>query len=163
MPNERLRLHLAGQRIGNYRLINRINAGGMAEVYLASPSVDESGTAQDAIASPGRMVAIKVVSPTNEITLESGISDIEQHFIGEGALLKALHHPYILPVYESGADRGYLYHVMEYVPAGSLADAISGRSTQALHLPLRLPEAVEIIRQVGSALQYIHERDIVHR
>jgi serine/threonine protein kinase len=163
MPNERLRLYLAGQRIGNYHLIDRISAGGMAEVYLARPCRDEPGTTADITSSPGHVVAIKVICPTNEIMRDSGITNIVQHFIGEGALLKTLRHPYILPVYESGVDRGYLYHVMEYVPTGSLADAISGRTTQALHLPLPLLEAMEIIRQVGSALQYIHERDIVHR
>src|SRR5215469_9586619 len=163
MPNERLRLYLAGQRIGNYHLIDRISAGGMAEVYLARPSLDEPGIAEDATSSPAPVVAIKVIAPAKEITRDSGITNIEEHFIGEGALLKSLHHPYILPVYESGVDRGYLYHVMEYVPTGSLADAISGRTMQALHLPLSLLEAIEIIRQVGSALQYIHERDIVHR
>src|SRR5215472_414652 len=162
MPNERLRLYLAGQQIGNYLLIDRISAGGMAEVYLARPSLDEPGNAEET-SSPGRVVAIKIICPTNEITRDSGISNVENHFIGEGTLLKSLSHPYILPVYESGVDRGYLYHVMEYVPAGSLADAISGRTMQSLQLPLPLPEAMEIIRQVGSALQYIHERDIVHR
>jgi serine/threonine protein kinase len=169
MPNERLRLHLAGQNIDRYRLIKRISAGGMAEVYLATLCPDEHESASDFIGtdsagtSPHAMVAIKVVCPTNDVILESGITDIEEHFISEGALLMSLQHPFILPVYETGSDRGYLYHVMEYVPTGSLADAICGRSKYSLELPLSLPEALEIICQVGSALEYIHERDIVHR
>ena len=169
MPNERLRLHLAGQNIGRYHLIDRISAGGMAEVYLATPCPDEHEPGRDPMGmrpvgtSLHSLVAVKVVCPTHEVILESGITDIEEHFISEGALLMSLEHPSILPVYETGADRGYLYHVMEYVPTGSLADGICGRSEYSLQLPLSLPETLEIICQVGSALEYIHERDIVHR
>ena len=166
MPNERLRLHLADQNIGRYHLIERISAGGMAEVYLATPCPDKHEPESHPVgADPSgiSLVAVKVVCPTNEVILESGISNIEDHFSSEGSLLMSLQHPCILPVYETGADRGYLYHVMEYVPTGSLADAICGRSEYALELPLTLPETLEIICQVGSALEYIHERDIVHR
>src|SRR5215469_15918424 len=153
MPNERLRLHLEGQRVGSYLLVQRISAGGMAEVYLAT-HVDDPQRGQ---------VAVKVVCPTDEVTQESGITDIAERFTSEGLLLKSLDHPCILPVYETGADRDYLYHVMEYVPNGSLADAICGRAEHVLMLPLSLPMTVDIIRQVGSALDYIHARGIVHR
>jgi serine/threonine protein kinase len=153
MPNERLRLHLEGQRIGSYLLVQRISAGGMAEVYLAT-HIDDRQRGK---------VAVKVVCPTDEVTQESGITDIAERFIAEGLLLKSLDHPYILPVYESGADRDYLYHAMEYIPNGSLADAICGRAERVLTLPLPLPLTMEIIRQVGSALDYIHARGIVHR
>lgn len=168
MPNERLRLHLAGQRLGNYLLTQRISAGGMAEVYLAEEAREMQGTENtDQTVYPShsqrRLVAVKVVCPTDEITLASGITDIEERFTSEGALLQRLQHPHILPVYASGADRGYLYHVMEYVPSGSLADAICGRAERTLRLPLPLPLAVDFIRQVGSALEYIHARGVVHR
>jgi serine/threonine protein kinase len=153
MPNERLRLHLEGQRIGSYLLVQRISAGGMAEVYLAT-HVDDPQR---------REVAVKVVCPTDEVTQESGITNISERFISEGILLKTLDHPCILPVYESGADRDYLYHAMEYVPNGSLADAICGRAEHVLKLPMPLPLTMDIIRQVGSALEYIHSRGIVHR
>jgi hypothetical protein len=153
MPNERLRLHLEGQRIGSYLLAQRISAGGMAEVYLAT-HIDDPQRGK---------VAVKVVCPTDEVTQESGITDIAERFMSEGLLLRSLDHPYILPVYESGADRDYLYHAMEYIPNGSLADTICGRSERALTLPLPLPLTMDIIRQVGSALDYIHARGIVHR
>src|SRR5215469_7182099 len=153
MPNERLRLHLEGQRVGSYLLVQRISAGGMAEVYLAN-HVDDTQRGK---------VAVKVVCPTDEVTQESGIADIAERFVSEGLLLKSLDHPCILPVYETGADRDYLYHAMEYVPNGSLADAICGRSERVLTLPLPLPLTMDIIRQVGSALDYIHARGIVHR
>jgi hypothetical protein len=153
MPNERLRLHLEGQRVGSYLLVQRISAGGMAEVYLAT-HVDDPQRGK---------VAVKVVCPTDEVTQESGITDIAERFTSEGLLLKSLDHPYILPVYESGADRDYLYHAMEYIPNGSLADAICGRAEYVLALPLPLPLTMDIIRQVGSALDYIHARGIVHR
>jgi tRNA A-37 threonylcarbamoyl transferase component Bud32 len=106
---------------------------------------------------------VKVVCPSDEVTRESGLLDIEERFIREGELLESLDHPHILPVYANGAERGYLYHVMEYVPNGSLADAIHGRAAKTLPLPLSPSETLEITRQVGSALQYIHERGIVHR
>ncbi|MGO8948994.1 MAG: protein kinase domain-containing protein [Ktedonobacterales bacterium] len=168
MPNERLRLHLAGQKFGIYLLTKRISAGGMAEVYLAEevPELHETGSTNQANYAPDplrRQVAVKVVCPTDEITLASGITDIVERFTNEGVLLQQLHHPHILPVYASGANRGYLYHVMEYVPNGSLADAICGRAEHILRLPLPLPLAIGIIGQVGTALEYIHARGVVHR
>ena len=92
MPNERLRLHLTGQTIGSYMLIERISAGGMAEVYLAKQSLEghrlgNTDQVKHFADSDCRQVAVKIVCPSNEITLESGITDIEEHFIGEGALL----------------------------------------------------------------------------
>ena len=168
MPNERLRLHLAGQKLGNYLLVKRISAGGMAEVYLAE-RIAESGTGSasgeetDCFHAPDQQVAMKVVCPTDGVTLASGITDIAERFVGEGRLLQRLNHPGILPVYETGADRGYLYHVMRYLPNGSLADAMCGRAEQSLQLPLALPDAQSVILQVADALEYIHGQGIVHR
>ena len=71
MPNERLRLHLAGQNIGRYHLIERISAGGMAEVYLATSCPDEHEPGRDPMGmhpavgtSLHSLVAVKVVCPT---------------------------------------------------------------------------------------------------
>jgi serine/threonine protein kinase len=56
-----------------------------------------------------------------------------------------------------------LYLVMEYAPDGSLADALRGSSAYPLTLPLSMPFTLDIISQVAAALEYTHEKGIVHR
>ncbi len=116
-----------------------------------------------------RPVAVKVVRP-EEVAASlpqprdlASARDAAQRFMREGAVLGQLAHPNILPVHDSGLDSGYLYLVMQYAPDGSLADAIAGRGPQHLRLPVGVPFAADVVSQLAAALQYTHDRGVVHR
>src|SRR5262249_3272977 len=138
-----------GLEIGGCRLVRRLGAGGMGEVYLA-----------EQVRLGGRPVAIKLICPGNDAPDE--FQDAARRFLYEGKLLGRFSHPNILPVHESGIDGDYLYLVMEYAPDGSLNDAIRGRGPHPLALPLSANLATDIIHQIAAALQYTHGRGIVH-
>jgi serine/threonine protein kinase len=144
--------HLEGREVGGCKLIRKIGAGGMGDVYLG-----------EQIRVGNRSVAVKVVSPDDMTLHPEAATDIARRFEREAAILGNLSHPNILPVHDSGVQNGMLYLVMEYAPDGSLADALRGGSTHTLALPLSIPFAVDIISQVAAALEYTHERGIVHR
>jgi eukaryotic-like serine/threonine-protein kinase len=145
-------MNLEGREIGGCKLIRKIGAGGMGEVYLAE---------QRRVGN--RHVAVKVVSPEDASFHKEVVDDIARRFEREAALLGQLSHPNILPVHDSGVEGTYLYLVMEYAPEGSLTDAIRGNARQRLDLPLPLPRAVDVIGQIASALQYTHDHGVVHR
>jgi len=129
---------LGGQTLGQYQLVERLGRGGMATVYKAyQPSLD-------------RYVAVKVLS-----TLLAQDPDFTARFQREARAIANLNHPNILPVYDYGQERELIYIVMRYVEGGTLQDML-GQS-------LDLDTTVEIIAQVGGALDYAHQRGLVHR
>src|SRR5215469_16973852 len=143
---------LEGQELGGCKLVRRLGAGGMGEVYLA-----EQRRLGD------RLVAVKVVSPEEASLTPEEAADMARRFSREAVLLGQLSHPNILPVHDGGVEGGRMYLVMEYAPEGSLADAIRGTAKYRLPLPVTLPLALDIIGQIAAALQYTHDRGIVHR
>ena len=145
-------LNLEGQELGGCRLLRVVGEGGMGEVYLA-----------EQLNAGNRSVAVKVVRPDTISAQDADIEDIRDRFKREVNLAANFNDPHILQVFYSGSEREYLYIVMVYAQEGSLSDAIRGRSRHKLSLPLDIPLAVDIIKQVASALQYIHDRGVVHR
>jgi serine/threonine protein kinase len=138
--------------LGGCRLIRRIGAGGMGEVFLA-----------EQVSLGNRLVAVKIVHAEHDVTPPPGAAeDVGWHFIREAQLLGRLAHPNILPVYHCGIEAGYLFLVMQYAPDGSLADAIQGEGVHRLALPASLPWVVDLVAQVADALQYTHEHQVIH-
>ncbi len=122
-----------------YRIEREIGAGGMATVYLAEDMKHH------------RRVAVKVLRPD----LASAIGP--ERFLREIETTAQLHHPHILPLYDSGEVDGFLYYVMPYVEGESLRDRLD-REKQ-----LPLDDALSIAREVADALSYAHARGVVHR
>lgn len=149
MANGSVLLHLEGLEIGGCRLLRRLGAGGMGEVYLA-----------EQVALGSRRVAIKVVRANDETPDE--FQDAARRFLREGRLLAQLAHPNILPVHDTGVDGAYLYLVMEYAPVGSLKDALRGRGERPLIPPVDPALVGDIVGQIAAALQYTHDHGIVH-
>ena len=169
-------LTLEGREIGGCKLIRKIGAGGMGEVYLG-----------EQLRVGNRPVAVKVVDPDEGPYHAEDADAVARRFQREAALLGRLSHPNILPVYDSGVEPlgapsgqtgeggragggtgaggggKLLYLVMAYAPDGSLADALKGTSKLTLTLPVDLPTAVAMIAQIAAALQYTHDQGIVHR
>ncbi len=98
-----------------------------------------------------RPVALKLLHPELAATLGP------ERFQREIRLTARLDHPHILPVLDSGTAAGQLWYTMPYVRGESLRDRLRRES----QLPVEL--ALEITRQVASALDYAHREGVVHR
>src|SRR5579859_1621181 len=145
-------LNLEGRELGGCRLIRKIGEGGMGEVYLA-----------EQIRVGNRQVAVKVMRPDGGAYDTQAAEDAKRRFEREAATLGKLEHPNILPIYDAGVEDDYFYIVMQYAADGSLADCIRGRSRRTLTLPLGVGMSVDFISQVAAALQFMHEKGVVHR
>jgi Protein kinase domain len=133
---ERLRAELAQRDLVLERELGR---GGTSTVYQAVDRRHE------------RVVAVKVLR--SEIAASLGA----ERFVREIKLVAQLHHPHILPLFDSGAAAGTLYYVMPYVEGESLR----ARLTREHRLPVS--DAVAIAREVADALEYAHARGVIHR
>jgi len=122
-----------------YRIERELGHGGMAVVFLAEDLKHH------------RAVAIKLLKPELSVILGS------ERFLREIEIAATLQHPHILPLYDSGQADGLLYYVMPFAEGESLRQ----RLTREQQLPLDV--ALQITREVGSALQYAHEHGVVHR
>ncbi len=123
----------------SYRIERELGAGGMATVYLARD------------VKHGREVAIKVLHPELAAVLGA------ERFLSEIRTTASLHHPHILPLFDSGEAGGQLFYVMPYVEG----ETLRGRLDRETQLPIA--DAVQLAREVAGALQYAHERGIIHR
>ncbi len=124
---------------GRYEIERELGRGGMATVYLAHDVQHD------------RPVALKVVLP--ELAASMG----NERFQREIRLAARLQHPHILSVYDSGEAAGQLWYTMPFVEGESLRDRLL-RETQ-----LPVEEAVRIVREAASALDYAHRHGVVHR
>ena len=130
-----------GQLINDrYEIIRSIGEGGMANVYLA----------QDTILD--RKVAVKI--------LRGDLAEDEKfvrRFQREAISASSLNDPNIVEVYDVGEDDGKYFIVMEYVQGFTLKQLIKKRGS------LTLPEVVDIMLQLTSAVAHAHESYIIHR
>ncbi|MEO8480497.1 MAG: serine/threonine-protein kinase, partial [Gemmatimonadota bacterium] len=137
MPNESMPVPaLLGDR---YQVERELGRGGMAVVYLAHDL------------KHGRQVAVKVIRPDLAVTVG------RDRFLREIAIVAKLHHPNIMPLYDSGEADGLLYFVMPYEAGDSLGDRL--RRTG----PLSIEDTVGMLRDVARALAYAHGQGVVHR
>src|SRR6266478_5601397 len=130
---------LIGQMIGHYKILKRIGAGGMGEVYLAS----------DIIA--GRNAALKLL-PAHL----TGDAKRLNRFQQEAHAVAGLNHPNIVTVYEIGTDDSVQYIASELIEGETLRQRLARGSIQ-------VGEAVEIAIQVAGALAAAHSAGVVHR
>ncbi|MDQ2921125.1 MAG: serine/threonine protein kinase, partial [Acidobacteriota bacterium] len=126
-------------KISHYRILEKLGAGGMGEVYLAEDM------------KLGRKVAIKILS--DEYTTNR---DRLHRFEQEACAASALNHPNILTIYEVGFDEGRHFIATEYIDGKTLRRKMGGS-------PLEVQEILDIAVQVGSALEEAHAAGIVHR
>ncbi|NCG20613.1 MAG: protein kinase [Rhodobacterales bacterium] len=131
-----------GDTIGPYLIEALIGSGGMATVFRAR---DPSGAP----------TAIKVLNPARLPAEEV------KRFTREYRTLSQMEHRHIVTVYESGIHQGYPWIAMEFVDGTDLGSVISHWKANP---PTDLWERVEsIFRGLCQALQYVHERGMVHR
>jgi serine/threonine protein kinase len=131
---------LVGRVLGHYRIKRQVGYGGMSTVFLAEDI------------NLGRDVAVKVFWPRPGET-----KDFLRRFAREARVLAQLDHPNILPVYEYGGQDNQAYLVMPYMSGGSLKDVLNERHA------IPPGEATGLITEILNALQYAHERGLIHR
>ncbi len=131
------------RQIGNYRVISELANGAYGRVYLAQHTVLMK-----------RTVAIKLLHITHLGSVEE-----REDFLREAQFLEELKHPYILPILDVGIEDGSPYIVAEYAPNGSLRDRIKSHASH----PLPFQEVLTILSQIGQALHYAHQRQVIHR
>ncbi len=131
---------MVGQILGHYRITRPLGYGGMATVFLAEDS------------NLHREVAVKVFMPE-----EGATQEFLHRFVREARVLAQLDHPNILLVYDYGEQNGMAYLVMPYIAGGSLRDFLLKRGS----LPVQ--EAIQLSGQMLNALQYAHDRNLIHR
>ncbi len=122
-----------------YQIQRELGQGGMAKVFLAHDLKYE------------REVAVKVLRP--DLSAEVGPT----RFLREIQIAARLHHPHILPLYDSDQVDGLVYYVMPYIEGDTL------RQRLAREHQLPVSDALQIAREVADALSYAHGANVVHR
>lgn len=123
-----------------YEVVSHIGQGGMADVFLAVDTI------------LNRQVAIKILRADLSTDAVSIL-----RFEREAQAAAALAHPNIVEIYDVGDYKGHHYIVMEYVTGKTLKQVIRSRG------PLVNEEAVDIMKQLCSAISKAHSRGIIHR
>jgi tRNA A-37 threonylcarbamoyl transferase component Bud32 len=135
---------LIGSKISNFRIERLIGRGGMARVYYAW---DERLQ---------RPVALKVIDERYR-----GDPAYTERFIHEASYVATWRHPNILQVYFAGEEDGLYYYVMEYIPGRDLGQILAELKSAGKLLPAS--EVLRIASAVTDALDYAHQRKVIHR
>jgi serine/threonine protein kinase/tetratricopeptide (TPR) repeat protein len=139
LDGTRPREDLSGRAVSAYRLLSRLGAGGMGEVYLAHDQKLD------------RPVALKFLSP--ELASDP---DRLRRFHHEARAASSLNHPHIVVVHDFGDLDGRPYIVTEFIEGQTLRDRLRRG-------PLAGREVVDIGTQIAGALAAAHARGLVHR
>jgi|GEM_PF-2788976 len=128
----------AGQRLGNYRLTCLLGQGSFADVYL------------------GEHIHLKTKAAIKVLALRL-VSRNTQQFLTEAQTIASLVHPNIVRVLEFGIEDDIPFMVMDYAPNGTL------REHHPKGTPLSPVRIVPYVKQAAAALQYAHDRKLIHR
>jgi tRNA A-37 threonylcarbamoyl transferase component Bud32 len=131
----------AGRRLGGYRLVALLGAGGMGEVYAAEEEADLP-----------RRVAVKVMRPE-----QAARADARARFLREARAAARLQHDHVVPIYYVGEDGGVPFFVMPLLPGETLEDRLRRESA------LPPAEVLRVGREAAEGLAAAHAAGLVHR
>jgi len=123
--------------IKGYRLLRKLGEGGMSEIFLAENT------------RTGQIGALKV------LTLSSSQSSDLNLFIKEYDIISKLDSPYVVRIYDHGVADDHIFIAMEYLQGGNLKDRMA--------IGLAPQEALDVLIQLGRALDVVHCVGVVHR
>jgi ABC-type transport system substrate-binding protein/class 3 adenylate cyclase/tRNA A-37 threonylcarbamoyl transferase component Bud32/streptogramin lyase len=129
-----------GTAVAGFRIESLIGQGSMGTVYSAND------------VSLDRRVAIKVLAP--ELSRDERF---RERFLRESRLAASLEHPNIVPIHAAGEADGLLYLAMRYVDGRDLASLLRSLGR------LDAERAVDIVAQIGGALDAAHGKGLIHR
>jgi serine/threonine protein kinase len=129
---------------GRYHLVERLSAGAIGAVYKALDTVLD------------RPVAVKCVRLDTPFA-DHGPDEVRERFVREARIAARLQHASIVTIHDIVAtpDRGFI--IMEFIEGQSLESVLASRPR------LELSTSIRVISQLASALDYAHERNVVHR
>src|SRR5882672_3480657 len=130
---------MVGQTLGNYKILQKLGAGGQGTVYKATDN------------KLGRTVVLKVL-PAELTVKEANL----KRFAREARLASALDHPNICTIFDLDEAEGLHFIAMQHVEGKNVRQLVNGR-------PLELESALRIGIQVADALTAAHARGIIHR
>jgi serine/threonine-protein kinase len=130
---------MVGEMLGHYRIVEKIGAGGMGEVYRATDT------------RLRRDVALKVL-PAAVVADKAA----QARLLQEARTASALNHPHICTIFEVGEADGLAYIAMEFVEGRPLSEAIPREG-----LPAEM--VVRYGAQIADALEHAHQRGVIHR
>ena len=123
----------------NYRIVSKLGAGGMGEVYLGEDT------------RLGRKVALKILG--EDLAIDS---ERMRRFELEAKAASALNHPNIITIYDIGQTGNHHFIATEFIDGETLHDRLSTGT-------MSLEEVLDAASQIASALQAAHEANIIHR
>jgi predicted ATPase/class 3 adenylate cyclase len=129
-----------GSVVGGFEIQAELGRGAMGVVYLARDL------------ALGRNVALKLVVP--HLVADEAF---RRRFVDESRLAAAIDHSHIIPVYDAGEDAGRLFIAMRYVSGTDLAELLRADGKLAAQ------RAVDVVAQVGEALDAAHAAGLIHR
>ena len=130
---------MVGSTLGNYKILEKLGAGGQGTVYKAVDS------------KLGRTVVIKVL-PEELLAKEANVKRFER----EARLASALDHANICTIFDLNVINGIHFIAMQYIPGRNVRQLVNGK-------PLQLESALSIAIQVADALAVAHAQGIIHR
>ena len=126
--------------LSHYRIVSKLGAGGMGEVYLAQDTSEL-----------GRRVALKILP--DEVAADKNRL---QRFTQEARTVSNLNHPNILTLYEFGQSESVCFMATEFVDGVTLRDHVSNRR-------LKLIDILDVAIQIVAALNAAHDAGVTHR
>src|SRR3989442_9787413 len=126
------------EQLGNYRLTCLLGQGGFADVYL------------------GEHIYLKTQAAIKVLQVHLGHEELDA-FLNEARTVARLVHPHIVRVLEFGVEGNIPFLVMDYAPNGTLRQ----RHPKGTQLPLET--VTHYAKQVAAALQYAHDKKLIHR
>src|SRR5260370_6410565 len=130
---------LSNTNLLHYRIVSKIGAGGMGEVYLAQDTKLD------------RKVALKILPPD-----VASNRDRMDRFVREAKSAASLSHPNIAQIFEIGEDDGVHFITMEVIDRQTLRECIYGRQTD-------LPKLLRYLQHLAEGLAKAHAARIVAR
>ena len=130
---------MKSQTIGHYRILDKLGAGGMGEVYLAEDL------------KLGRKLALKIL-PEEFTKDQTRVARFQQ----EARAASGLNHPNIITIYEIGEEDGVHFIAAEFIEGKTLRQLLRSDG-------MKLRETLDIATQIASALEAAHEANITHR
>ena len=127
-------------QIGDYKILDRVGAGGMGQVFLAEHTRMQ------------RVVALKML-PIDRMQDARAI----ERFYEEIRAASRLLHPNIVTAFDAGDSEGVHYLAMEYIDGATLSQAVADQG------PMSVASAASIIRQAATGLLHAHRSGIIHR
>ena len=142
---------------GKYRIVAVLGQGGFGITYKGEHTMLGTTVAIKEFFMKG---ACERVENSTHVTTSQSNSELASRFrtkfLKEAKTLAALKHPNIIRVFDVFEDNGTAYYVMDYIEGNNLSDIVEGKGR------LSEPLALKYIRQVANALNYLHQKKLLH-